>query len=160
MENLTLEDKLDKILWVLTLSPRKSINNIQDYLNINQDITLSNDEVKMLTNKIKEDGYITISEQYVCELKYEGKMYEKLGGYRFTAHKLSSQDVQRKIDAQRLIDSEIRGLDNQDRLNTLTHRLVIASWCAFGVALALLIFQLIVYFFPRHSDAIHVILNK
>jgi hypothetical protein len=149
--DLSPEQKLDMVLqYVVNLGYIDFLN--RDAIAAAIDGTPYIKEISEILIKLTDDRYITTSSHmglgtYISN--FDGRMFIDNGGY--TAKALRDAEVleQKRIDAARLIQLESQNLINSNRLNTLTHRLVVGTIAAAIVGLALLLWQVYVFYHPE-----------
>ncbi len=149
IENLTPVQQLDRVLYILTLSPRKNHLGIQSYLLNFYHAEWSLDDILMICRKLKKDGYVDAPTTDTFEITFDGKVFHQLGGYNSKI--LADQAIQNDIVARqsRLTFVEDQTIENGRSLNTLTDRLVSATRFAAWAAIALFVWDVLKFLLER-----------
>ena len=148
------EEKIDMVLrYVVSLQAEHLYDKNQ--IAANMDATSYVKEIGEILLKLYKDGYVHTQNTmglapYVSN--FDGRMFSKSGGYSAKASRDTATAEQQRIDAARLIDLENQNLIHSGQLNTLTHRLVVAAWFAFGAAAILFLWNVWIWFYPVHKD--------
>ena len=158
MKKLSSFKQLDEVLKYLekqTNPPKKSLGKI--FEDVKQGLNLSENDVLLILNKLKKDGFVATENvnvsptSYVSQppnwvlhyiITFEGKLFlDYPGGY-------VKQAQQRDVESIRLDKLESDQRENQKNMERLN------GWIAFGtvaaavIGLALLLWQMYSYFHP------------
>jgi hypothetical protein len=153
-ELTTNEEKIDMVLnYVVSLGKDDLLNREQ--IVSNMDANSHAKEISEILLKLHKDGYVSTNNTmgggyYVSN--FDGRMFIQSGGYRASTLRKAEAVEQQRIDAAQLIYLESQNLSNSGRLNTLTHRLVLAGWFAFAAAVFLFAWQVWIWLYPIHKD--------
>jgi hypothetical protein len=142
---VTPMDKLDTILYILSLSPQKNIGGIQQYLRDNYNgCDLRVEELRKIAKRLAKDEYIeySLGAGDMCTITFDGELFLQMGGYNSKALADAADAEEQRLEIARLKYVDVSSDLNQKTLNTLTGRLVRATWFAFGAAIALLAWQI------------------
>ena len=151
MKTLTPIEHLDFMLT--TLKPKALL--IGHFINIyaEHEIEMSSEEIDRIALKLKQDGYIIIPTVGNYMITIDGYLFEENGGYHAKVLADAADAEEQRLEIARLRSVDVSNDRNQKTLNRLTNRLSWATWFAFGVALALLIWSIYSY---RHPTPIPV----
>lgn len=151
----TVEEKLDMVLQYVVNLP---VNDLLDRNQIasNMDANGYVKEISEILLKLYKDGYVHTQNTmglapYVSN--FDGRIFIDRGGYKAKALRDASTLEQQRIDAARLIQLESQNLTNSNLLNTLTGRLVRATWFAFFAGLGLLAWDVVKFLIEQSEKA-------
>jgi hypothetical protein len=153
--DLTPEQKLDIVLqFVVNLSADQFIgrNDIAYLLSA----LAYEKEIGEILLKLYKDGYVATNNEIGTGYffsNFDGRLFIDNGGYTAKALRDSEALAQQRLDAARLIDLESQNLTNSNLLNTLTGRLVRATWFAFFAAIGLLAWDVVKFLIEQAEKA-------
>lgn len=154
-ENLNPIERLDLVLRhfieINELPPYKPPSEILDSLNYD-----NIKEFYEILHKLEVDGYISSVEEFEFDdtkIRYygstfDGRLFYLSGGYKAKALADAAAAEQQRLEIERLKSFDVSSDQNQKRLNKLTSRLVWGTVAAAVVGLALLIWQIYVFYHP------------
>jgi len=145
---ITPIQKLDTILYIISLSPEKNIEGIQAYLKDNYNCSISPFDIRKVVMRLDKDGYIEFFSGATCRIKFDGELFLSQGGYTAKSLADAADAEQQMLEIARLKSVDVSSDQNQKTLNKLTNRLSWATWFAFGAAFFLLGWQIYSYYHP------------
>ncbi len=151
----TVEEKLDMVLqYVVNIPSRELLTSYQ--IAGNMDASGWEKEITEVLLKLHKDGYIYTQQElgtgYFVS-NFDGRIFIDSGGYKAKASRDAEALGQQRIDAARLIQLESQNLTNSNLLNTLTGRLVRATWFAFFAGLGLLAWDVVKFLIEQSEKA-------
>jgi hypothetical protein len=139
-------EKLDGMLLLLKEHYNTTpFAHLEDELNNKFNWDISPKEKMMILGKLNRDGYIENVGQQGIRISLDGHIFIEGGGYATKALKDANDAllIQMEVDRRRTLDTLLA--TNSTRLNALTKWLVIGT-------LAVLLWQVFLYFYPVHKD--------
>ncbi len=157
MENLTATEQLDYMLNGFYNKKFEELKNKYgpNFLNENELVQQVLDRL-ILDGNIKKtivhDPSFVRGSLISYSLTFDGALFYESGGYKARALKDANDALWKKAesDRQRTLDGLLG--NNSTRLNNLTHRMMLATWVAGGVAFLLLLWQIFLWFYPQYKD--------
>ena len=146
----TVEEKLDMVLQYVVNIPSRELLT-RDQIASNMDAVPYEKEITEILLKLYKDGYVHTQNEMGIGYFYsnfDGRIFIDNGGYKSKALRdaAAAEFQQRELDRLRNVD-DLSGR-NQTRLNRLTGWLVFGTIAAAVVGLALLTWQIYVFYHP------------
>lgn len=143
---ITPIQKLDTILYIASVSEQKNISGFESYLRDNANCVLSQVYIQKILERLEKDGYVKLNPSQAWSITFDGEVFKDAGGYNAKSLADAVDAEQQMLEINRLKSVDVSSDQNQKTLNKLTNRLVMATWFAFGAAIALLIWQIVQHF--------------
>jgi hypothetical protein len=132
---ITPIQKLDTILYVISLSQNKNVMSIKGYINANSTWDVTDVYIQNILDRLLKDGYAKLQPSGAWTITFDGEVFKDAGGYNAKSLANAADAEQQRLEISRLKSVDVSTDLNQKTLNKLTCRLVRATWWAFGAAL-------------------------
>jgi len=145
---ITPIQKLDTVLYVISLSQTKNLGGIKDYISVNSKWDMTTTYIQNILDRLAKDRYAKLQPSGAWIITFDGEIFKDTGGYHAKFLADAADAEQRRLEIDRLRSVNVSNDLNQKMLNKLTNRLSWATWFAFGAAMALLFWSIYSSYHP------------